>query len=671
MRTVFDQTNQLRFECFEKHLLQQTNNLREVLAAATRTQSSHLESTHFLMALIRIPGGLTQEFFSEEGIAPTQLEKGLIGCVEGNSSATPPNRLTPEVLEDSAKKVINTLDGYLKTGRLIDEGQLFLSTLKHLTPKVVDILDTIQLTPRNLITKLNKKLEDIDRYEVPDPFDNKSIRLDVFSLGGQHVLSLMKSEAEALGYSQIDPRHLLLALVEYEGGATQVVLYQQDILPKKIQERVTINLRGHASKNRSQLDLHKNFMNSSVIQILNQAAIETKADLSNQIAEVHILRAFLNSETFALRQLSDAGLGLSAAKEAAQQFKPTDEIAPTISSDMKSWEKIKADLETALVGQQDVVDMCLPFIRRMLFGFRNPNKPIGVLLFCGPSGSGKTEMAKTTARAVFGSEENLIMLEMGQFQTRESMNIFIGAPPGYIGYGEGKLTNGLRDKPRSVVLFDEIEKAHPQVFDALLRFVDEGKIDDPAGPIRDGSQCVIIMTSNVRTEQLDELTQKGDYRKNKWEIRRRLRKALLGLTVETKTDSSIRRWFEFKPEFLNRIDEIILFRKLNETDLTAIAHRHLNEYIQRLQEEKQVKLTYSPNIAAAARLIGHFCATLDEGARVIPRVTQAAVLDPIIEFYYKNIYNQNHPLPIGVVVHFPWDSEEVVEPYGIVNFLNE
>src|SRR5207248_9239326 len=122
----------------------------------------------------------------------------------------------------------------------------------------------------------------------------------------------------------------------------------------------------------------------------------------------------------------------------------------------------------------------------------------------------KTELAKTLAHAVYGSPENLIFLEMGQFNAPESMNIFVGAPPAYVGYGEGKLTNGLRDKPRAVVLFDEVEKAHARVLDALLRFLDEGRIDDPAGPVRDGSQCLVILTSNVGAQQLSELGKQVD-----------------------------------------------------------------------------------------------------------------------------------------------------------------
>lgn len=665
MKEIF-QAGQLNLVLFESQLLQQTKNLTEVLAAARRTQSAQVESTHFLIALIRISASFTQDFFRQKGITPAELESGLVGLASAEPNTTPPAKLAPATLGESGKKLIATLEKLLEQGKIfqIDEVCLLLATLENLTPEVLEIFDIVKLPPYEMIDELRQRCE--HPVDQPSPFDGNLVQMASFSPGAQRVLKLMETEAEALGYSQMDPRHLLLALLEVEGGATHMALYQQDILPKKIQERVMLNLRARAQKMRTRLELNKTCLSSTLTYILEQTAGETRVDRARQIAEVHLFRAFLQSDSFAVRQLVDAGVGLQAAIESARQFKPEEEAIPVSSNDIKPWQTIKADLEDALIGQQDAIEMCLPFIRRMLFDFRRPGKPAGVFLFCGPSGSGKTEMAKAIARAVFGSEENLIMLEMGQFQTKESMNIFVGAPPGYIGYGEGKLTNGLRDKPRSVVLFDEVEKAYPEVFDALLRFIDEGRIDDPAGPVRDGSECIIVLTSNVSTKGLEKLVNEGDYKKNKWQIRRKLKEALQNLSVERSPGSQEREPFRFRSEFLNRIDEIILFRALEEKDLTEIARRHLKKYIERLKDEKQIELAFAPNIDAAARLIGHFCATLDEGARATLRTTQTAVLDPVIDF----VYEKGCFFPVSLVIHFP-QAEAMVEPRGSVGFLDE
>lgn len=667
MKTVFNRNGQLELELFDPVLLKNTHNLNEILTVAQKTKSSKIESTHILIALNKIPNGITQQIFRNYQLLPLELERGLINCIDVDSKSRPPERITVNNLAESAKNLANFLDhNFLnKTINLIDEGYLLLATLKNLTPAVIDNLNRVGITHANLIEDMEKLLKPSEPLQL---FDGDTIRLESFSSGGCRVLELMKVEAEDLGYSEIDPRHLLLALLEVEGGATQTTLYDQNLFPKKIQEKIMLNLRARASKNRKQLLLNLNYINQSVVRILKQAAEqESKTDYSEKIYEVHILRAFLSIETFALRLLLDAGVDLKYTQNLAKQFKPDDEMVPTLISEKKSLAEITTAIQTDIVGQDDVIKMCLPFIRRLLFDFQRPGKPAGVLLFCGPSGSGKTEMAKSIARSVFGSEDNLIMLEMGQFQTKESMNIFVGAPPGYVGYGEGKLTNGLRDKPRSVVLFDEIEKAHPQVFDALLRFIDEGRIDDPAGPVRDGTECIIIMTSNVRTDDLTKLIEDGGTKKNKWEIRRKLKQALQNTTVKRDTDSTSQSTFYFRPEFLNRIDEIILFRGLIERDLTEIAQRYINDYIERLKREKQVSLNFGENQkmrSAAAKQIGYFCSTLDDGARAILRIVQNAVLDPVIDFI--NEHDCHPPISLGIQLIQDKNSEE---PRGIVDYF--
>lgn len=512
-------------------------------------------------------------------------------------------------------------------------------------------------------------------YVPPDPFDGEELRLDVFSSGGRQVVLRMKREAEDLDASAMDPRHLLLALVEHAGGATQGLLYQQDATPGRVQEALSLNLRGKGTRSRSRLGLERRFVSEPLARILDQAGLCARAARVERIGEVHLLRGFLAVETFALRLLTGCGVGAAALREAAEGWTVDEDAGSVEASAPPSLEAAKAGLRSALVGQQEAIETCLPLIGRLLFGFKQSlkPKPAGVFLFCGPSGVGKTELAKAMARIVFGGEENLLMLEMGQFQTKESMSIFVGAPPGYVGYGEGKLTNGLREKPRSVVLFDEVEKAHPEVFDAVLRFIDEGQIQDPAGPTRDGSECIIVMTSNVRTDGIDQLVQGGGHRRNRWEIRSRLKDALANLPADGKAGGSGQGTFRFRPEFLNRIDEIVLFRQLALDDLRLIAQHHIQSLFDRLRDEKQVHVAFCHGNEktakqleeAAATLIAKFCSGLNEGARATFRVAAQAVLDPVIDF----VSERGCTTPVSLVIQVQPDRV-TGEPRGIVELAS-
>ena len=223
MKTVFDDnTGQLNAELFEPELLLQTNNLGTVLTAMSKTQSSRVESTHLLMALIRIPDGLTQKLFHDKGITWRELEEGLSNCVVPDPGFALPERLSLDLLDESAQNAIKALNGALQGDQVsrLGEGHLLLATLENLTPSVRDILTYVQLALPDLIDKVKADLVDEERYELPDPFDDSRVRLAAFSPGARRVLELAKTEAKALGYPQMDPRHLLLALLEFEGGAT-------------------------------------------------------------------------------------------------------------------------------------------------------------------------------------------------------------------------------------------------------------------------------------------------------------------------------------------------------------------------------------------------------------------------------------------------------------------
>ncbi|MFE8961280.1 ATP-dependent chaperone ClpB [Streptomyces iakyrus] len=242
-------------------------------------------------------------------------------------------------------------------------------------------------------------------------------------------------------------------------------------------------------------------------------------------------------------------------------------------------------LRERVIGQDEAVQLVADAIIRARSGIRDPRRPIGSFIFLGPTGVGKTELAKTLARALFDSEENMVRLDMSEYQERHTVSRLMGAPPGYIGYEEGgQLTEAVRRKPYSVVLFDEIEKAHTDVFNTLLQVLDDGRITDSQGRTVDFRNTVIIMTSNIGSEHLlDGATAEG-------EIKPDARALVMG---------ELRG--HFRPEFLNRVDDIVLFKPLGERQIERIVELQFDELRRRLAERRiTVELTET-----ARELIAH------------------------------------------------------------------
>ncbi|MER6212101.1 ATP-dependent chaperone ClpB [Streptomyces sp. NPDC001642] len=242
-------------------------------------------------------------------------------------------------------------------------------------------------------------------------------------------------------------------------------------------------------------------------------------------------------------------------------------------------------LRERVIGQDEAVQLVADAVIRARSGIRDPRRPIGSFIFLGPTGVGKTELAKTLARTLFDSEENMVRLDMSEYQERHTVSRLMGAPPGYVGYEEGgQLTEAVRRKPYSVVLFDEVEKAHTDVFNTLLQILDDGRITDAQGRTVDFRNTVIIMTSNIGSEHLlDGVTAEG-------EIKPDARALVMG---------ELRG--HFRPEFLNRVDDIVLFKPLGERQIERIVELQFDELRQRLAERRiTVELT-----DAARQVIAH------------------------------------------------------------------
>ena len=649
----------LNAHSFEMELRQATHDLADVLLSAARSQSDCLESTHFLTVLSRVANGVTQKKLSRLGITVDQWETGLVSCANRSANGLPPAHLTEVALHKSAasmfEEVVNRCEQY-KLFR-ISEPVLLVAALGHLTAEARQLFESADIDVASWREEIETSLQPVVPVTVfSDQMPgaetgaaSAQLLMDSFLPGARKVLALLRSEAESLGYAVADPRHLLLALLERDGGVSQYGVFHQGITPRKVQEAVMLSLRGRAKRTRSVLLLDREHLQPILQRILSLSGELAGRDHSPRVNEPHLLRAFLAIDSSARRILEDEKVRTADLRDIAESYDPgvEEEEDDSVIADIAT---VRERLDRRVVGQGDAIDRILPYIQRMRFGFTTPGRPVGVFLFCGQSGSGKTEMAKELARAVYGSEENLIFLEMGQFNSPESMNIFVGAPPGYTGYGDGKLTNGLRDKPCAVVLFDEVEKAHPKVLDALLRFLDEGRIDDPAGQVRDGTQCIVILTSNVGADEIGRMWSEVEGNPNaRTIIRKKLREEF--------------KRHNFRIEFLNRVDEVILFHTLTKHNYAEIARRLLKRDLERLLKERQIEVSPDPSVAGE---IGDYCSEISEGARAAQRLTQSVVITPVIDFVLRNTCAPPVRLKV-TAVRTSKDADS--EPAGLVEVL--
>jgi ATP-dependent Clp protease ATP-binding subunit ClpB len=270
---------------------------------------------------------------------------------------------------------------------------------------------------------------------------------------------------------------------------------------------------------------------------------------------------------------------------------------------------MEEELAKRVVGQEEAVKAVSTAVRRARAGLKDPNRPIGSFLFLGPTGVGKTELAKALAEYLFNDENAILRIDMSEFMEKHAVARLIGAPPGYVGYEEGGvLTEAVRRRPYQVILFDEIEKAHPDVFNILLQVLDDGRLTDSHGHTVDFRNTIIIMTSNVGAEYLLELGEDEDVDK-----------------VRDKVMAAVQR--TFRPEFLNRLDAIILFHRLKKANMKAIVDIQLKR-LEKLLEDRKIRLDVDD---AAKEWLAEKGYDPAFGARPLKRVIQAWVQDPLAE----------------------------------------
>ena len=319
-----------------------------------------------------------------------------------------------------------------------------------------------------------------------------------------------------------------------------------------------------------------------------------------------------------------------------------------LADDLERLAQAETVLKNEVIGQDEAIQAVVKAIRRSRAGINEEKRPIGSFLFIGPTGVGKTELAKALARFLFDDENSLIRLDMSEYMEKHSVAKLIGSPPGYIGHDEGgQLTEKVRRKPYSVLLFDEIEKAHPDTFNMLLQILDDGRLTDSKGRVVNFKNTVIIMTSNLGNEIIKQYSIGfgGEEESNKKEVAR-------SKEMKEKVDKILKE--HFKLEFLNRIDEIVLFKSLKEEDLANIVDLELDKVSQRLQA-KNIKLKLNNKVKKFLAEKGY---DISYGARPLKRVIQSLILDELALQIIENKIKEGDKINISVSN----DNEIKIEP---------
>lgn len=602
-----------------------TADLGTVVAAAVEVGAAAVEPSHFLAALARIDGGTTGRLFAQARV-PVDV---FVAAMRRRSVPGPVvTELTSSTASPDTRRM---LDALAELGPPVGERALLAAALTHLEPAARDVL-------------IHHGGIDLDQWlaaaavapAAPAAVWDGAGRLDgsAFSPAGRRVLDTLATEADALGIGSPGTLLLAYALAVPDNGLLGQAAVHCRFDRRDLRARLLLLLRGDGRREAAPTAITRDTAAEALRIALEQAARGAATRGAAAIAERDLLAALVAAPGSPV-----TGVLRAAAVDvpALQRFAAETYVEPVIEEAARP-ESVAAALarfREQLIGQRAVVARLSPKVelikRAARRGFRLGDRPLATFLFCGPSGTGKTMTARLIAEAVFGSADDLIVFEMGQYNSRYAINNFIGAPPGYVGFGEGKLTNGLARSPRCVLLFDEVEKADPLVFDALLRLLDEGRVTDPAGPVRSAQDAVVVLTTNLGARGFAALGRQAGgvtsppsilpgepastVAPDAAQVSAQLREELAGF---------------LRPEFLNRIDETVMFSPFTRGDLCDIAIATLRGRAAEFADQLGLTLDWSDDVAE--HVVDQALATrVDEAARGVVRCVDV-VLGLVLRF---------------------------------------
>lgn len=614
----------------EAALAARLDNGEPLLFELAETGRSRLELSHLLAAFARSDGSvLRRRVLDPAGISPDQFCRAVyaVPWAVPDGEGLPEIPLSPGAFSPGVRSCLDEFARLVRERNLTrgDEPLLLHVLLRQAGPSIRELFVAIMGGPdpvEALVVHLGRQSGAAGH--VAPLFDPATGELDqrLFDRTGRRVIDRLREETAGLGYDRCTELHLLFALVGIENGSLPRGLLSQSIDPvAEIQTRLLRELRRPGKRRVADLALTRSSLYPSVIGCLERASSLAQHD-DTGITELHVARALIQTrEGLAANYLRGNRVDLGRLADYLQDHElEVEEVAEDAPVPI---ERIETELRERVLGQEAAIKRILPWIKRLRYGHPRERGPAAVLLFLGPSGTGKTQLAKELARVVYGSEDELLVLEMGQFESRESINQFIGAPPGYVGYGEGKLTNGLRDHPACVVLFDEVEKANSDVWVALLRFLDEGLIEDPAGPTRDGRRCIVVMTSNLGGEEFVRVLGDGGPGAPAPD------EAILEATIERVVMPYFKR-----REIYNRVDDKVVFLPLTGETYSTLVRREVEHEVATFRSLHGIDLCVEPPVIEW--LSREAFAKRSEGARSVPRLINRHVIGPVIDLVTEN-----------------------------------
>ena len=419
-------------------------------------------------------------------------------------------------------------------------------TDRFLPDKAIDLVDEACAMIKTEMESLPSEMDEISRRIMQLEIEENALKKETDSLSAAHLTEILK-ELENL-------RAQYMAMkAKWENEKNSIGRVQ-----KLREELESANARLEKAQREYDLETASKLQYGKIPELKKQLEESEKSGAGTRREESSLLRDRVTEEE--ISRIVARWTGIPVAK--------------LMEGEREKLLRLDETLHERVIGQLEAVQAVADAILRSRAGIADPNRPIGSFLFLGPTGVGKTELAKTLARSLFDEEKNMVRIDMSEYMEKYSVSRLIGAPPGYVGYDEGgQLTEAVRRKPYSVVLFDEVEKAHPDVFNVLLQVLDDGRITDGQGRTVDFKNTVIILTSNLGSSAiLEGIQEDGSISENAREEVEQLLKV------------------SFRPEFLNRLDEIVFFKPLTKTEIGEIVKLMSKELVKRLKE-KQLSLT--------------------------------------------------------------------------------